>query len=293
MNTSILFLTFNRKEKSIKVLKEILKINPKKIYVSSDGGRTLEEKKIVEEIRHQIENMIPLSCEIVRFYNKENLGCKNAVANAITNFFEFEEQGIILEDDCLPSKQFFNFCELYLEEYKNDPKLFHISGTNLLSESESSYFSKYPAVWGWATWKNKWELYNRNLENIESFNEISSLLKRPYEFQYWKSIFSLSKRNKIDTWDYQWIFTIWKHGGYALTPSHNYILNIGFDEEATHTKTNIITQKLYSREVILEESIYKSNILDEKVFNLYHVNDSLTTKLLLLIKYLIKWQKKY
>jgi hypothetical protein len=289
MKTPILFLTFNRPEKTLRVLIEILKCNPERLYLSSDGGRNLEENKVVVQLRKKIENLIPKNCKLTTYYSINNQGCKNAVANAITRFFEQEEAGIILEDDCLPSPQFFKFCEHNLNLFKNNPEIFQISGTNLLGETRETFISKYPTIWGWATWRDRWKLYDRDLKNVNSFLEISQQLKNIFEYQYWKNLFLDTKKNKINTWDYQWVFTTWKHNGKAIIPSTNTVLNIGFGTDATHTKKEkTFDQKLYPEapKEVLDPNI---NIdLDDQIFKRFYLKGSLMFKLKLLIKYYIK-----
>ena len=63
------------------------------------------------------------------FQNK-NLGCRKGVTAGIDWFFSNEEMGIILEDDCIPSLSFFQFCDQMLLEYQFNEKVFMISGHN-------------------------------------------------------------------------------------------------------------------------------------------------------------------
>jgi len=91
-----------------------------------------------------------------------NLGCKLGVSDAINWFFEFNEFGIILEDDCLPNITFFSYCEELLNKYKDNMKIMHISGHKKImgnfNSKESYYFSRIANIWGWSTWRNRWEL---------------------------------------------------------------------------------------------------------------------------------------
>ena len=55
-------------------------------------------------------------------YNIKNLGCRNSVRKGIDWFFKYNYFGIILEDDCLPNKSFFEFCSKINKIYKNKKK---------------------------------------------------------------------------------------------------------------------------------------------------------------------------
>jgi len=110
--TAILFLVFNRPNTTKKVFDKICQLKPSKLYIASDGPRTTNkiERKKIEKVR-QIVNKVDWPCKLKTLYRDKNLGCKKAVSSAIDWFFSFEKKGIILEDDCVPSLDFFYFCE--------------------------------------------------------------------------------------------------------------------------------------------------------------------------------------
>lgn len=239
----ILFIIFNRPDTTQIVFDQLKKIKPKKLYVAADGPR---RSKVGEAekctLTRNIINMINWDCEVKKLFNDENLGCKKAVSNAITWFFENEEQGIILEDDVVPNQSFFYFCSELLEFYKDDNSVMHISGNNFfynkIKLSTSYYFSIYPHIWGWATWRRAWKLFNPDIPDFPEFkseNLISITLNQSKEKKYWLRKFELVYNNQVDTWDYQWLYTIWKNRGLCITPAKNLATNIGFGEDATHT----------------------------------------------------------
>jgi len=162
-NTPILFLVFNRFDLTKKVFKEIKKARPKSLFISSDGARTKKEEKKVEEIRQYLLNNIDWNCNLKTLFRNKNLGCQKAVSSAISWFFNNVEQGVILEDDCLPNQDFFKFSEEMLKKYKNNDKIMHISGTNVEKKSnlnEDYFFSKTFNMWGWATWRRSWKYFD-------------------------------------------------------------------------------------------------------------------------------------
>lgn len=240
LNTPVLFLMYNRPDFALKIFKQIRRVKPTKLYISIDGPKGPEDELNVEECRN-IEFLIDWPCEIHRLYRSENLGCKQAVSNAITWFFKMESKGIILEDDCLPSESFFHYCEELLTYYENDRSVGHISGANFLNQNhseESYYFSNYSYSWGWATWRRAWELYDKDLKELPSILNDNLYTKLKLSFKeraYWNSRLIKTYLTKINTWDYQWLFTMWAYNLKSIVPSKNLISNIGFDTRATHT----------------------------------------------------------
>jgi len=258
--TPILFIIFNRPDTAEKVFNEIKKIKPKKLFVSADGPR---ENKPGEKEKclatRKIIDQVDWECEVYKKYSDVNLGCKLGVSSGIDWFFKNVEQGIILEDDCLPAQSFFKFCEELLEKYKNNEKIMMISGDNFQNSRQrgdgSYYFSKFSHIWGWATWRRAWEHYSVNMEGYPKFKQdkkINAIWSKEYIRKYWLDTFDQAYENKIDTWDYQWAFSIWKMDGLCVIPNYNLISNIGFRDDATHTKSanKLANQKIQSMDII-------------------------------------------
>ena len=243
--TPILFIIFNRPDTTLRVFNEIKKLKPTKLYVVSDGPRLdkVGEKERCEETRKTIDS-IDWDCQVFKNYSDVNLGCKKRVSSGIDWFFKNEEQGIILEDDCLPNDSFFKFCEEMLEKYKNDERIGMISGDNFqfgkIKNEYSYYFSKYSHIWGWATWKRAWQKYDVNLTNWPEISKDDGLKKvftNKKDTYYWSSIFNDVYNGKIDTWDYQWSYTCFMNNYLSVMPTENLISNIGFSKVgSTHTK---------------------------------------------------------
>ncbi len=257
-DTPILFLIFNRPETTFRVFEIIKKIKPMNLFIAADGPRTdIEgEARKCQEARN-ILSRIDWNCQTENLFREKNLGCKIAVSSAITWFFDNVEEGIILEDDCLPDPSFFGFCQELLQYYRNDTRISMISGDNfqngITRGSASYYFSKHPHIWGWATWRRAWEKYDVNMTTYPLFsknNQLANIFSDTSEQHYWYRLLDKTFRGEIDTWDYQWFYTVWRQNGLSITPNVNLVSNIGYDSQATRTKkdkknlANLKTERL-------------------------------------------------
>jgi len=248
MRSPVLFLVFNRPDTTRQVFEAIRAAKPPRLYVAADGPRIHRqgESERCEEVR-RIATAVDWACELKTLFRDQNLGCKMGVSGGINWFFENEEEGIILEDDVLPIRSFFPYCDELLERYRHDERVGVISGCNLISRrfttKESYFFSRYNHVWGWASWRKVWKHYDVSMKAWPEWRDnggLTSISDGNKLFQsYWRSIFDNTFQGGLDTWDYQWMFCCWKQGMITALPSHNQTHNLGFAHpDAVHT-TNV------------------------------------------------------
>ena len=245
MDTPVLLIAWRRPQTLRQVINAIRPVAPTRMFVACDGPNPIRpgEAEKVEATRDLIEQEIDWPCQIERLYSDVNQGCRLGVSLAITWFFERVEEGIILEDDCVPHPDFFTYCQTLLDRYRTDTRVWCISGSNFQNGQwrgdGSYYFSRYNHCWGWASWRRCWQHYDTELSQWR-FLRNSSLLKTvsedPVERQYWSKIWqALLETGRPDTWDYQWTFTCVVNGGLTALPNRNLVSNVGFGEDATHT----------------------------------------------------------
>ncbi|MDP3913230.1 MAG: nucleotide-diphospho-sugar transferase [Bacteroidota bacterium] len=263
-DTPILFLIFNRPDVTKRIFEQIRTIKPRYLYIAADGPRPGREDDLVNcRLTREIFNQIDWVCELKTLFRNENLGCGYAVCSSISWFFEQEEEGIILEDDCFPDLSFFQFCQELLDKYKDDEKIYLISGTNMQNGIKrgtgSYYFSNYPITWGWASWRRAWKDFSYEMPDFEkSFisGDFDHLFASTSEKFFWRKKLRKVKSEKKHIWDYQWFYAIWKNGGISIIPNVNLIINLGFRNKALHT--------------FLKDSIREPTIVNSIKFPLIH-----------------------
>jgi len=244
VQSPILFLVFNRPEPARKVFDAIRAARPTRLYVAADGPRADRElePQLCSATRAVVAD-VDWPCEVATLFQNKNLGCKVAVSQAIDWFFENEQEGIVLEDDCLPNASFFRFCDELLERYRIDDRVGLISGTNYqfgrTFGQSSYYFSRYPHIWGWASWRRTWRHYDREARQWPSFQRSGGLSDAlgpgAPDARYWRDVFSRVYAGRIDTWDYQLTLALWTRRMLSIIPQTNLVTNIGFGTDATHT----------------------------------------------------------
>ena len=267
-STPILLIAWRRPKETKEVIDSLKLIKPKRLFISCDGARegNNQELEKVKKTQEMLKENINWDCEIKWQISKINLGCKKGVTKAINWFFENVSEGIILEDDIVAHYDFFKYCQYLLEKYRSDKRVWCISGSNnqdnIKRGNGTYYFGKIPLIWGWATWKDRWEDYDVTLKKwpeIRSSKMFESLFFDKLQCKHWSNIFeTFYKFGKPDTWDYPWVFTCLINNGLTAIPNKNLIKNIGFNSNATHTKwQNVKENKIRSigKEIVDPEFI--------------------------------------
>lgn len=244
LNTPVLFLVFNRPAVTDEVFKVIRQVEPRQLFVAADGPRR-EYPAEVQKCRkvREIATDVDWDCEVKTLFRDQHLGCQVAVSSAINWFFDNVEEGIILEDDCIPNQSFFRFCQELLKYYRDDQRIFVISGNNFQRGRKrteySYYFSCFNHCWGWATWKRAWRYFDFNMKFWPTVREgrwMRHIWPNYTHRAYWEDIFETVYRGNVNSWAYRWTFACWLNNGLSILPTVNLVSNIGFGEYATHTK---------------------------------------------------------
>lgn len=248
-STPILLVMFNRPYTVSRVLEVLRKVRPAKLFITADGPRP-NRKDDPEKCRLTREAVkdIDWPCEVKTLYREKNLGCKVAISTAIDWFFNHVEEGIILEDDCLPEESFFGYCTELLEKYRDDDRVMHIAGTNFQQKNneffcpDSYYFSKVPLTWGWATWRRAWALYDIEIKRwpeIRASGKLYEIFKDSAVAHRWEYLFDQDVKDRTDPlplarldWDGRWNFAVITNEGASIVPRVNLVSNIGFISDA-------------------------------------------------------------
>ena len=239
----VLLLIFNRPNTTHKVFDVIKQVKPSKLFVASDGPRegNSNDERLCKQARN-ITEQVDWECDVKYLYRDKNLGCRVAISSGIDWFFEYVDEGIILEDDCLPSKSFFWFCQELLEKYRDNHQIMQISGTfyldGLMDFKSSYYYSKLISCWGWATWKDSWRHFDIKIPEYSKLKQ-EGFIENYYEnneiTEWMQSYLDVDMiDDTAGIWSTQWTFAMIKCNGLSITSTTNLVQNIGFNKEATN-----------------------------------------------------------
>ncbi len=236
-----LFL-YNRPDLTGQVFAAIRAARPRRLFLLADGPDPARPGDALLCAEAQQRLVVDWDCEVLRDFSTDHLGQRLRVESGFRVIFEQVDEAILLEDDLLPSPEFFAFCEELLEFHRDNPRVLSIGGSALhfgLIESEASYhFSRYPTSWGWATWKRAIDLYQparpRPEETLDTLDWLRGLLDDPLAAAYWARLFEPTGTRP--TWDHVWARSGFLADGLHVMPARNLVSNLGFRSDATHTR---------------------------------------------------------
>lgn len=305
IKTPVLFLVFNRPEKTKKVFDVIRQVKPRKFYVAADAPRMNNPNDVLlcKQVRDIVTN-VDWECETHYLFQEKNLGCSLSGKSAWDWLFSQEIEMIFLEDDGVPSISFFSYCQELLEKYRNNNKVAVISGVNYgLQYGEKSYFfSRFGgATYAMATWKRVYDLYEYDLETYPEYrnnkefrkNFISNLAYRLYLQKFDAYVQSIQDGFRHNTYDIQFVYMVYKHNMLSINTNINMSTNIGFDMDGSNTSTDPnskLARKFGNRpryeldEIRHPATVYVDQAFEKKMFKLRMLNGK---------PWLVTWFKIY
>ncbi|GAB2779448.1 hemolytic protein HlpA [Nocardioides salsibiostraticola] len=251
LETPVVLFAFNRPQLTRDTLAAVRRARPDRLFLIVDGPRAAvpSDQAACAATREELDE-IDWPCTVERRYAEENLGCEANVELGLDWVFAQVPEAIVLEDDCLADPTFFDYCVELLDRYRDDPRVWQISGSGLgvpepLFEGRSYAFTAWASVWGWATWSDRWqqhrEVFTRSHVGPDGGRpervtpaapQPGLLVTRSGEHHFAEAAVSLD--TITHGWDKHWWLTMMTHGRFAASPAVNLVQNLGWGPDATH-----------------------------------------------------------
>ena len=241
ISTSLVFFVMRRPKATKRVINVLKNFKFKKVYIICDSWRNESEKSKVLKVRKIVSKSFQ-NQKIKKLFYDKNIGMRNIAPVAFKEIFKFEDKIIVIEDDTIPSPSFFNFADKLLLKYKKNKKISMISAVNFNTKmtkeiKEDYFFSRYSFLWGWATWRDRWKIYDNSLKKWDFYKK-SGRLKKDFpikgEYRFWKKeLNSLQRNQSKGAWDFPLSFANYYYNRFSIVPKVNLVKNIGLSDDPT------------------------------------------------------------
>lgn len=241
LGVPVLIVAHRRLAKVQQVVEACIASCVQDVTVIIDGPRSQQEARLLDDVEACVRDA-PWPGEAHVLRRDRNLGVGLSVPAACDFMFLRHRAAIVLEDDCVPTPEFFQFAEKSLSAFSYDDRIGLISGVSLAPRPHGGspvLLSRFPLTWGWATWRDRWTRYRHSLVGWRSRLAFRRLVKDlgPVPAFDWMRLFDASSDPSPSVWDHQVTFMLWVERQWSLNPSIDLVHNIGFDEQASNTST--------------------------------------------------------
>lgn len=243
--TPLLVLAYNRPDKMRRLIENLRSIRPPTVMVAVDGPRPgREDDGAKVQAVQDLVGTIDWTDDVHIRFRPSNVGLRASVSDAVTWAVGTYGETMVIEDDALPGPDFIPYSIAMLDRFRADEHVAHVSGYNLvppsvLSPGAGSRLTIYPESFAWATWERAWRHYDPSLEwalNV-SVGDLAKITGTTSGALRWKQNFADAAAERISTWAYRWIASMWSKGKLTLSPNQNLVTYIGYDE-GTHATLN-------------------------------------------------------
>ena len=235
----VIVVCYNRPKHTLEVLKALKEHDIKNIYIFLDAAKSAEDAEAVSLTRRLVHSIDWTTPKIIE--RTENVGLARNIVSAVDYVFEQYDRLILLEDDCVPQRYFFDFMHTCLEKYENNQRVFGVSGYSVQIPDEKLsdypydlYFCPRIGSWGWATWKRAWKHRGSDLLEL-----VDTAIKNGVDLNQGGTDIPLSIENILrgkvkDVWTLNWVLTVYINNGVYVYPTKSHIRNIGMDGTGLH-----------------------------------------------------------
>lgn len=291
VETPVLYITFARPEYASQSFAAIKAAKPKKLYFYSNKAR--DEKS--DEVQRNLEvrsylNQIDWECDVKTWFREEYVDVFTSIWGAIDWIFTNEEQAIIIEEDVVTCPAFWHYMDYMIPKFKANKKVWMISGDNPTPEynpGNQSYFaSRFCEIYGWASWKDRWDSLDREMKQWPEFNKTKEFknywgtwIQRKLQYFWFDQVYRL--RPAFDPWDFIFNYSMCMHNGFCIMPHVNLVSDIGVNganHQSMETALRIMTNE-DSFDFSNEPSILRFTSYDNRFFYKYKVKPLILRKL--------------
>lgn len=253
--TPVVLIAFNRPHLAQRTLDAVRQAAPTRLFLIADGPRAdrPEDVELCAATRAVFDG-IDWPCDVQRRWSDVNLGLEANIELGLDWVFAQAPQALVFEDDCTPHPTFFPYADELLERYRDDPRIWQISGNRHGVAPrffrDSYAFTTWASVWGWGTWADRWQRhragFSRDHVRVSATDAGDAPVRSTPAVPAPGTLVTRAGRQHFveaarstdvvtHGWDKHWWLTIMTEGGLSITPSVNLVENQGFGADATHT----------------------------------------------------------
>ena len=257
----IVLFVYNRPDHTKQTVEALQKnelASDSELFIYSDAAKNASAVERVNEVREYIKTISGFK-KVTIVEREKNWGLADSIIDGVTKIVNEHSKIIVLEDDLVTSTYFLKFMNEALEMYNDEPKVASIHGYIYpIDGLPETFFIKGADCWGWATWKEKWAIFETDGQKLLDELKMKKL-NNEFDFDGSYGYMHMLKsqiKGKNDSWAIRWYASAFLKNMYTLYPSKSYVHNIGNDDSGTHCSNS----KTHDVEVVQFYSLFKIDV---------------------------------
>ena len=238
-------------KKVIKALESNRLAKASDLFIFSDAAKLKKDEIAVSQVRSFLKTITGFKTITIKTA-EVNRGLANSIINGVSQLLGENDTVIVMEDDLTSSVNFLEFMNAALDFYSSYSNVFSIAGYTPPIKLNNGYpydvyFTRRASSWGWATWKKQWEGVDWSVTDYNEFKDNRKQQRRFNEMgSDMTSMLLKQKAGKSDSWAIRWCYHQFQHNLLTVFPCSSKIQNIGFLDDATHTKSKNTENRFFT-----------------------------------------------
>lgn len=230
-------------EKTLSALRNNFLAEQTDLYIFCDGPKNERDRQAVAEVRDFVRGFAAQGGFRSVHVNvaSDNRGLACSIIAGVTGLLEKFGRIIVLEDDLLTGRDYLTYMNDALDFYAADSRIWSVSGytpplKGLAAWKPDVYFFYRASSWGWATWKNRWDLVDWEMRDYETFvNDPALTAKLARGGSDMPGMLKQQMEGEIDSWAIRWCYAQSMADMLTVYPRISRVRNMGNDGSGTHT----------------------------------------------------------
>ena len=232
------------------------------MFCFSDGPKNEKDAEEVKKIRQYILSLQSPSLNGLKtgsfksvelLASDSNKGLANSIIHGVTEVLKVHPHCIVMEDDLVTHPRYLEYMNFYLEKLADRKEVASIHGyVDDVHGLPDYFFLRGADCWGWATWSDRWSLFERDgaklLSQIQKQN-LERQFDRNGSYPYVKML-----KNQVaglnQSWAIRWHASAFLANKLTLYPGQSLVQNIGLDGSGTHCDADSVMLKDFSKQEV-------------------------------------------
>ena len=235
----VAFFAFNRPVHAARTLRALAatpEARATALHAFVDGPRHGGERDAVDAVREVVANATGFAQVHVHAADA-NRGLFASITGGVQRVLDAHDRVIVVEDDVEVAPCFLAYMNDALARYRDDARVGSIHAYAPPIDGLPAYFFLEGAdCWGWATWADRWSLFEPDPRALLRAMHARRLLRAFTASHGAQSLLQLVHRaeGRSQSWATQWHASLFLAGRHTLHPGQSFVTNIGNDGSGTH-----------------------------------------------------------